>query len=55
MFGGGDNRKTLPGYVDYLLMVFDDSQRIGITVALSVLVTLSIVGNVATLITNIRR
>lgn len=51
----GELRQTLPGYVDYMLMVFEDSQRIGITVALTFLVTLSIVGNVATLITNIRR
>lgn len=51
----GSDRKTLPGFLDYSLMIFYDSQRLGITIALSFLVVLSVVGNVATLVTNIRR
>lgn len=48
-------RKTLPGYVDYSLIILRDSQRFGVTVATIFLCALAVIANIATIIVNIRR
>lgn len=45
----------LPGYVDYMLIVLSDAQRIPLLAVLSVVVVLSLCGNVATIVVNVRR
>ncbi|KAJ6645964.1 Cholecystokinin receptor [Pseudolycoriella hygida] len=48
-------RKTLPGWLDYSLIVLTDSQRLGIVVAAIFLCVLSVVANLATIIVNVKR
>lgn len=48
-------RKTLPGWVDYSLIILRDSQRLSITIAAIFLCTVSVIANLATVIVNIRR
>lgn len=50
-----DKPISLPGYVDYELLVLGDGQRVPLLVVLAIVVLFALVANVATIVVNVRR